>query len=482
MGKQGRAIPSQGSQVKRKRPPLTEATRQKSENDKAKREWGKKECDKIFEALFQPDIQIDGQEDNITVDNDEMEHQPNQQILGGDDDDNVQVQAAPLTLTQLISGDSYKYRRIREDAQWRDVMQNVFVAFMQGSERTSNWGDDTLWCHDFNDDIDCSCSNALKRVRAVDTIDLIYRQKINVEFCSCVPDQVRLINLGYLGGSPKTPETAFSLRLLRFYHLSWEYCHSNIQPFSLMIDKYLDAFNPPILVPGTYEAMEELETRSLSLSPLAKLAANCPRCFGPAGTYGIQKGPQYIVCVDGNFQQRRHESASREIEEIPLSIPSIFMRPEDVARWEPKEGQNEVLLDPCTAQHTAAADRRNASSWKGCEETGLIALVCRHDHMLKMVNVIRWMVWNTHLPSLLRRTSHFSSEPPESVEILALNWGALIGRLMRIWESFVRGGWVVAQELDDLDLVEHNLLFGDDDMENYRIVHEEVVVEAGEIQ
>ncbi|KAH9815146.1 hypothetical protein DFH28DRAFT_893107 [Melampsora americana] len=40
-------------------------------------------------------------------------------------------------------------------------------------------------------------------------------------------------------------------------------------------------------------------------------------------------------------------------------------------------------------QHTAAADRRNGSSWKGCQETGLIVLVCRHDHMLKMVNVIR---------------------------------------------------------------------------------------------
>lgn len=49
------------------------------------------------------------------------------------------------------------------------------------------------------------------------------------------------------------PETAFSLRLLRFYHLSWEYCHSNIQPFSLMIDKYLDANNPLIEVSGTHE-------------------------------------------------------------------------------------------------------------------------------------------------------------------------------------------------------------------------------------
>ncbi|KAH9809789.1 hypothetical protein DFH28DRAFT_904049 [Melampsora americana] len=380
MGKQGRVIQSQGSKLKRKQAPQTEATREKAVNDQAKIQWGKRKCEEIFEAIFQPSGQLEDEEVNM-IDNDEQEQieHVNHEIEGEDDDDNEPPE--PLNLTQLISGDQYKHQRLREDAQWRDILQQVFIAFMQGSERTSNWGDDTLWCHNFNDDLECSCNGAQKKVRAVDTVDLIYRQKMNIEFCSCLPDQVRLINLGYLGGTPKTPETAFSLRLLRFYHLSWQYCHSNIQPFSLMIDKYLDAFNPPILVPGTYEprlwrkpltgavicyrqilkAMEELETRSLSLSPMEKLAANCPRCFGPAGTFGIQKGPQYIVCVDGNFQQL----------------------------WEPKTGQAEVSLDPCTTQHTAAADRRNGSSWKGCEETGLIAMVCRHDHMIKMVNVIR---------------------------------------------------------------------------------------------
>ncbi|KAH9820210.1 hypothetical protein DFH28DRAFT_886062 [Melampsora americana] len=385
MGKLGRSIPTQiGCQVKRQGPPNTEATRQKSENDKVKIAWGKRKCDEIFETIFQPKTRLDPPEDEG---DDERVVDPILDNVGGvnDEDDDVQQPPEPLTLHQLMSGDPYKHQRIREDAQWRDIMQKVFIAFMQGSERTANWGHDTLWCHDFNDDLECSCSNSSKRVRAVDTVDLIYRQKINVEFCSCLPDQVRLINLGYLGGTPKSPETAFSLRLLRFYHLSWQYCHSNIQPFSLMIDKYLDAYNPPILVEGTYEprlwrkpmtsaiicyrqilkATEELEARSLSLSPLGKLAANCPRCFGPAGSCGIQKGPQYIVCVDGNFQQRQ-----------------------EVAKWEPK-GNTEVLLDPCTAQHTAAADRRNASSWKGCEETGLIGMVCRHDHMIKMVNVIR---------------------------------------------------------------------------------------------
>ncbi|KAH9822578.1 hypothetical protein DFH28DRAFT_1078758 [Melampsora americana] len=106
--------------------------------------------------------------------------------------------------------------------------------------------------------------------------------------------------------------------------------------------------------------VEQLENRSLNLTPLQQLSSNCPRCFGPAGSSGINKGPQYIVCVDRNFQQRRHEKATTCIRQ-----------------------------DPCTIQHTAAADRRDGSSWRGSEETGLVGLACCHDHMLKIVNVIR---------------------------------------------------------------------------------------------
>ncbi|KAH9821528.1 hypothetical protein DFH28DRAFT_824875, partial [Melampsora americana] len=66
------------------------------------------------------------------------------------------------------------------------------------------------------------------------------------------------------------------------------------------------------------------------LTPLELLASNCPRCFGPAGASRIQKGPQFVVCVDGNFQQQRHESASKNIEEIEILTPSLFMHPNDV--------------------------------------------------------------------------------------------------------------------------------------------------------
>ncbi|KAH9824279.1 hypothetical protein DFH28DRAFT_880053 [Melampsora americana] len=393
MATSGRAIPCPLGQrlPKRKKLPETPATCEKAEHDKSQLSWGQKKCEEISEALNTipkaPDVPHDNQSDSgDDVPNEYFAHfWP----LGADAEEQEEENLEDVhTYVQLVSGRTYQHRRLREHQHWKDIMQKVFIAFMKSSERTSDWGDDLRWNHNFNDEEDCSCGPRSKRTRAIDTMDLIYRRKIDFEFCGCTPDQVRLIRQGYLGGSPKDPKTAFSLRLVQFYHLSWEYCHSNIHPFSLMIDKFLDAHNPLITVPGTTEPrlwrkplsaavycyrqilkmIEELEARALNLTPLERLASNCPRCFGPAGAHGIQKGPQYVVCVDGNFQQRQ------------------------VAQWEPNLAsttQHDVALDPCTSQHTAAADRRDASSWRACEETGLIGMACRHDHMLKLVNVIR---------------------------------------------------------------------------------------------
>ncbi|KAH9815145.1 hypothetical protein DFH28DRAFT_893345 [Melampsora americana] len=83
------------------------------------------------------------------------------------------------------------------------------------------------------------------------------------------------------------------------------------------------------------------------------------------------------------------------------------------------------------------------------------------------------MVWNSHLPLLLQRTSQFSSETAQSLLILGLEWDALIVRLSGVWERFVQGGMVAAQQLDEFEIIEHNLLFGDEDIGNDIIDGEE---------
>lgn len=103
---------------------------------------------------------------------------------------------------------------------------------------------------------------------------------------------------------------------------------------------------------------DELTVKALDLSALDKLAWNCPRCYGPApptesdpldepplenndvevppypneSTNDFE--PDYIVSVDGNFQHRRHLTASKEYEEISFRTPSLFLDPAIVKRWE----------------------------------------------------------------------------------------------------------------------------------------------------
>lgn len=203
-----------------------------------------------------------------------------------------------------------------------------------------------------------------------------------MEFCPCQPDQVRLIHMGYIGGSPMYPELAFSLRLLRLHDSIWKYCSIRTDPFA----RALELFHRPthlfleditlkvflfgliffllfflfisyfsFILPKPYpqtrrwgrslsaavdgyrhiiRLKKELEVRALKLTSIEKLRANCPRCFGPSDVCKIKEEPDYIVCIDGNFQQRRHKDASVEHHEIEIKYPTLFLHPNHVKLWE----------------------------------------------------------------------------------------------------------------------------------------------------
>lgn len=178
---------------------------------------------------------------------------------------------------------------------------------------------------------------------------------------------------------------------------------------------------------------DELAELALDLSDLDKLAANCPRCFGSFLGNDEKDEPDYIVCFDGNFQHRRHTAASREYKERKTSYPSLFMNPAKVDEWAPGPARKNKDIgvqvrhtkhaitvfdtflkrichlflpqDTCTAQHTAAADHRGASTWKGCDETGLIGMACRHDHILRLVNVVK--SGEKYILTVLQPLNHF---------------------------------------------------------------------------
>ena len=64
------------------------------------------------------------------------------------------------------------------------------------------------------------------------------------------------------------------------------------------------------------------------------LADICPQCFGPSDSNPIDTEPDFIVCMDGNFQHRRHILASVEPRNITYGIPSLFLDPSTIENME----------------------------------------------------------------------------------------------------------------------------------------------------
>lgn len=80
---------------------------------------------------------------------------------------------------------------------------------------------------------------------------------------------------------------------------------------------------------------QELSKHLLHQSENDCLADICPQCFGPPGQPNlISSEPDFIVCMDGNFQHRRHILASVEPREITYGNPSLFLDPSTVDNME----------------------------------------------------------------------------------------------------------------------------------------------------
>ncbi|KAH9807274.1 hypothetical protein DFH28DRAFT_910763 [Melampsora americana] len=264
------------------------------------------------------------------------------------DDEGVVNDEEPLV--EMLNYSYAQSRRLEQERRWIRQYQLNLPLFLACRDRTWNWGNPAEALRDVKPP--CQCQGKDRRVRIVDLLDTAFRCQRAIDFCACQSDQGRLIQLGYMGASPVHPKTALSLNLLRQHHILWKHCCVRTEPYALALDEWLDAFCPVITSKRTNRAREwrkplgaasdayrklitavrKREMILLKLSELEKLAANCPRCFGPpppdAETEEFE--PDVICCCDGNFQHRRHLAASVPIPGFKPEIPELFMDPEKV--------------------------------------------------------------------------------------------------------------------------------------------------------
>ncbi|POW13287.1 hypothetical protein PSHT_07824 [Puccinia striiformis] len=253
-----------------------------------------------------------------------------------------------------------------------------------------------------------------------DTEHIMSQQRRLFTFCPCTPDPVRLLANGYLASTPVFPQTAFSLRLLNFYDLLWNICNSHITSFAKVLQRWNETMSMRLCVKNSSTKPRELRRNlSASIDAYRKLKSmqqtlvrtvtsitkqdelaqqSCPACFGvvlPANHSMHQPDNHKIyICLDANFQQRHHERSSKNY--IKIESQPLFIPPEDIQESNTEIRDAEIAKkvsqkakDRCTEQHKAADDRRNASSWKGCDDTGLFGCCCRHDSVISFCNIFK---------------------------------------------------------------------------------------------
>ncbi|KAH9462031.1 hypothetical protein Pst134EB_005948 [Puccinia striiformis f. sp. tritici] len=335
-----------------------------------------------------------------------------------DDDDTNQWETyehipAPRisSLLQRIFDATAARRRERLTANWNQNVPQLHGVYMYLKVKTGNWTFNN--CFDSFESQFCSCTQF--KYRTIDIYDLMSQQRIRQRFCKCIPDVVRLLTLGYIGSSPIRPRTAFSVRLLQFHNLLWHWCNVATFPFTEMLSRWLEERSPKILNPKCTKRRElrrcfsaavdifrtmllkttETVESALQLTKTEMFARSvCPGCFGsihPQDTYQSRTSVKNAlhICLDANFQHRHNTKAGGA---APVILPPLFVEPEQVNRMRDDIANlatPDEPADPCSDSHQAANDKRCETTWKGCDDTGLMGCCCRHNQVVYLANIHR---------------------------------------------------------------------------------------------
>ena len=154
---------------------------------------------------------------------------------------------------------------------------------------------------------------------------------------------------GYIASSAKVPRTAFLIPLIQLHHQIWQASTVLASGFTKALMRFLDGrHKQPLLGPGSQKSRQlqipfthsiDLYSRILLLKDTLYqeglgLTANqvwsekCPRCFGPREHE--QKAdphePDFILAMDGNYQQRHYAYASKDLP-TDSQYPPSFLPP-----------------------------------------------------------------------------------------------------------------------------------------------------------
>ncbi|WAR60128.1 hypothetical protein PtB15_9B65 [Puccinia triticina] len=171
----------------------------------------------------------------------------------------------------------------------------------------------------------------------IDLIGILHQQpRRSIPFCKCIPNLIQLLHYGYFAASTNTPQTSFSIRLIQLHHFIWKTLVISTSAFVKGLSAFLDTRSPQPLfsrsvhfrkrnlcIPFSYSVdlnsrimalQKKLLSYGLQLSAADNWADKCPQCFGPSVNEfkADPNEPDFIIALDGNFQQHHYAHASKD--------------------------------------------------------------------------------------------------------------------------------------------------------------------------
>ncbi|KAI6163407.1 hypothetical protein EDD17DRAFT_1776111 [Pisolithus thermaeus] len=261
-------------------------------------------------------------------------------------------------------------------------------------------------------------------------------EEIKISYCACTPAPVHLMESGLFACSPVAPTLAVDLRVLEFMRTLFVQLTPNTTAWCEALESFLDGQGYQLQskfsnayhwytvlatyaddhITGLVHPPQASMQQGVRLQPSEYLCACCPLCFGgvPQKANTDQEDLDCIVCLDACFTQKRtNNPRNSATHDPPNPTSTVFIPESEVKAMEVFIGKQRSLapghhdsshqlqgdsfedgmrvpmsvLDGCGDSFHAADENWKKASTNFFADTGLMALLCRHDHVLWLVNM-----------------------------------------------------------------------------------------------
>jgi hypothetical protein len=219
---------------------------------------------------------------------------------------------------------------------------------------------------------------------------------------------------------------------------------------------YCNVSRPPQmpLIPGTCASI---------------LVQRCPACFG--GTHFGQpsqgsQGGDIHVATDGNFHHRHRRSAGNS---PPFHDPDYFLPKHQIdmmgthitkQRKKPLQARTSPILneviDSCESSYEAADGKKQKTSMESFDDTGLMALICRHDIPLFFMNVDTPGEQQKYALTLIEHL--FSLLPSHATVVVFYDVGCILDRTLSLVGRLYGLLCLVTQQCPQYDICSEDIL------------------------